>query len=311
MAKILLDYVFPIKVISPIASASTAFLKQVCIIVKPSGVNPVGVVTLCTTKSQVSAITDNTNADQLFDAGMTRVYVLTANTLDVKTVLDANKSNFYTVLISDDFLDADLSALDLGSFDGVTGIAIVDLEIAKVQAKIKNRSAFKTTLANGSGNMFFAFGSLLSNRLNWNNQQYITMPFDDSVSTLGDAELLFDEKISFVINDDEFSKRLALFAVGGQAIVAPYIIKDLCINLQSKALQWIGANQPSYTIKEASLLEERLQEDVIDLFISKNRIEKGSVLILLEDDNFTASGYITVSEPKALWRVISEMKQTL
>ena len=311
MAKILLDYVFPIKVVSPIVSASTDFLKQVCIVVKPKAGVVAGTVTLCTTKLQVLTLTDNDNAEQLFNAGLSRVYVLTADDLDLETILDANRSNFYTVLISDDFVDVDLATLDLGAFDGVTGVAVIDLEIAKVQAKIEKRVAFKTTVNHGAGNMFFAFGSLLANRLNWNNQQYITMPFDDGINDLGTAELLFAERISFVINDDEFNKRLAFFAVGGKAIVAPYIIKDLCINLQSKALQWIGANQPQYTLKEGALLEERLQEDVINSFIERNRIEKGTVLIKLEDENFTASGYITVSEPKALWRVISEMKQTV
>ena len=55
---------------------------------------------------------------------------------------------------------------------------------------------------------------MLSNLLNWNNQQYITMPVNDAVDTLGDAEALYDDKVSFVINDTEFGNRLALSAIG-------------------------------------------------------------------------------------------------
>ena len=158
----------------------------------------------------------------------------------------------------------------------------------------------------------YAFGKLLSNASNWLNQQYITMPFDDGIDTLGDANSLFDDKVCFVLSDDEFGKRLALFAVGGKAIVCPYILKNLRIDLQSAALSWISGNQPQYTKKEAALLETRLQQDVINEdYIDRNLIEAGTVEITLVNDNFVATGDINVAEPKALWRVFSEMRQTL
>jgi hypothetical protein len=313
MAKILLDYVFPISVIAPTPQASTAFLKQVCVIAKPNEANEenVGSITLCTNAAAVTALTANTNAAQLFNAGMNRVYVLLSDDLDVAEALDDNQGLFYTVLISDDFGDSDLATLDLGTFKGVTGLSSTSTSVCATQAAIENRCAFFTNSTNKAKNLFYAFGSLLSNQLGWNSQQYITMPFNDGVETLGDAENLFAGKISFVIFDDEFSSRLALFACGGKAITAPYIIKNLCIDLQSRALQWIAGNQPKYTLKEAALLETRLQEDVVQSFIARNWIDAGIVEIKLEAQNFVASGYINVAEPKALWRVISELKQTL
>jgi hypothetical protein len=313
MAKILLDYVFPISVIAPTPQASTAFLKQVCVIAKPNEANEenVGTITLCTTAAAVAELTANTNASQLFNAGMNRVYVLLSDDLDVAEALDENQGVFFTVLISDDFGNSDLATLDLGTFKGVTGLSSTDKAVVATQAAIENRCAFFTNSTNKAKNLFYAFGSLLSNQLGWNSQQYITMPFNDGVDTLGDAEELFDGKVSFVISDDEFSTRLALFACGRKAITAPYIIKNLCIDLQSRALQWISGNQPKYTLKEAALLETRLQEDVVQSFITRNWIDAGIVEIKLEAQNFVASGYINVAEPKALWRVISELKQTL
>lgn len=425
--KILLDYVFPITVISPTPAASTAFLKQVCVVAKPATGQEgnVGQVFQCNNMEAVAVRTDNTNAQQLFDAGMSRVFVLLATDLDLAEALAAHLNEFFTVLISDDFDDADITevvttpavastltvgdltftakvpgedgdlitialtndvsageevahavgtdivvkiedgvstaqqivdaiedsiscsalvsvaiatgeedtaqdavvetpldggadavteegtGLQIGAFKGVVGVSSADTEVCADQAAIANRNAFFTSEANGAKNMFYAFGSLLSNALNWLNQQYIPMPFDDGVDELGAANALFDDKVSFVMNDDEFGNRLALFAVGGKAIVQPYIIKNLSIDLQSRALQWIASNEPQYTLKEASLLEARLQEDVINSFITKKWIEAGTVEITLEDDNFVASGDINVSEPKALWRVFSEMRQTL
>ncbi len=414
MAKILLDYVFPITVVENIPQASTAFLKQVCVAVKvKSGQEAFNsVATLCTSMTQVAAITDNTDAQKLFDAGMTRVYIMGMVDLDFSVPMTNYGSLFYTLLISSDFVIADIEATQAflkvgettytaklagiggndisiiyttgavagaevvtvvgkqitvqissgvstqlqiktkviasaaamllieapvidsgddsvtqaaysetnlaggdgfvrGPFKGVVGFTSEDLDFIGDFAATENQVGFYGLDANGAGNMFYAFGSLLSS-VGWKNKQYITMPLDDLVADLGSALNLFDEKISFVIDDDEFGTKLALFAVGGKAIVQPYIIKEICINLQSRAVSWIAANQPDYTMKEASLLETRLQEDVINrMYINQGTIEAGTVNIQLVESNFVASGAIDVSEPKALWRVESILSQTL
>ncbi len=200
--------------------------------------------------------------------------------------------------------------LDLGEFEGVTGISSDDDTFLAEQAAIANRCAFHVDSSNGAKNMFYAFGKILSNALNWRNQQYVSMPYADDVETLGSAETLFDDKISFVISDDEFGERLALFACGGKAIVAPYIKKNLMIDLQSAALSYISGNQPAYTKKQAALLEDEL-EKVVRGYVEDESIEAGTVEILLEQDNFVASGNFNIAEPKALWRIFGEMRQTL
>jgi hypothetical protein len=415
MSKILLDYVFPISQILPTPEASTAFLKQVCLVVKPKAGQEgnVGTIYECTNMLQVGIRTDNDNAEQLFAAGMSKVFILLADDLDMDTPMDANQGLFYTLLISDDFDDDDKNGvkaslvendltftavekgvagngisvefldtgtagsevvtvtlekisvsmedaastaqqikdaidaseaasalitvaiadgqaataqnafaednlatgadeLSVGTFPGVIGVSIEDEDIAAEQAVIEKRSAFFTSPTNGAKNLCFAFGSLLANLVNWNNQQYITMPVSDGVDELGEANSLFDNKVSFVLEDDEFGKRLALFAAGNRAIVAPYILKNLMIDLQSRALNWISGNQPQYTLKEAALLETRLQEDVINEYINvKGWITAGVIEITLQNDNFVATGAINVAEPKALWRVFNELRQTL
>ena len=307
---ILLDYFFPITAISPTPAASTAYLKQVCIIVTPKAAVPTGIATLCTSMVGVAALTDNTEAQQLFDAGMSRVYVMPADDLDLADALVDYGSDFFTVLISSDFVDADVTAMTLGTFKGVVGVSSDSDVFLAVQSVIENRAAFHTTTGNKAKNMFYAFGKLLSNSLNWTNQQYITMPVADDVATLGDANALFDDKISFVINDSEFGKRLGLFAAGSKAITAPYITRNLEIDLQSRALSYISGNQPGYTKTQAALLEDELQK-VVTSFIDRQWIEAGTVEVKLEQENFVASGYINISEPKALWRIFGEIRQTL
>lgn len=427
--KILLDYVFPISVITPTPEASTSFLKQACVVCKPKSGQEgnVGNIYECSSMTAVAARTDNTNAQQLFNAGMSKVYILLSNDLDLTDALaEGAGSDFYTLLVSDDFGDEDIgqtqtsaavaaskvigdltftavhagtggnsitvellgdttegneiahatgnaitvhmedgvstadeiaaaiqesvscSALvtvavamgqgsvaqdavtatnlqdgaaavfdtgtgtQVGTWDGVIGVSTDDTDILAAQAAIEQRVAFYGSSTNKAKNMMYAFGKLLSNLSSWKNQQYITMPYDDEIGTLGDANSLFDDKVSFVLSDDEFGIRLGLFAAGGKAIVAPYIVKNLRIDLQSAALSWISGNQPAYTKKEAALLETRLQEDVINAdYINTNLIEAGTVEISLVNDNFVATGAINIAEPKALWRVFNEMRQTL
>lgn len=430
--KILLDFFFPVTAVSPTPQASTAFLKQACLVVKPKGAVPVGVITLCTSMAQVTALTDNTEAQQLFDAGMNRVYILTASNLNLAAALDARAGEFYTLIVSSDFVDADITltqaqgvatitsfanlltgtadtltiegvvftaqagavtpgagtfqaatsndltaaslaaqinahpvtsllvvatvvgavvtlksvangfsgndidvvytdggvnvgltltglvsgklsggaGLMLGGFKGVTGVSSTNDVFLALQAAIENRVAFHTTSGNKAKNMAFAFGKLLSNALDWSNQQYIPMPLADDTDTLGEANALFDSKISFVISDDEFSNRLSLFAVGGKAIVAPYIERNLTVDMQSRALSYISGNQPSYSLTDAALLEDELQK-VIDLYISRGWITAGEVDVRLEAENFVASAYMNIAEPKALWRIFGVISQTL
>src|SRR4051812_9534930 len=111
MGKILLDYAFPVTVIAPTPQASTGFLKQACLVVKPKAGQEgnVGTVYQCNNMTDVAALTTNTNAQQLFNAGMSKVYILLSSDLDLVDALTANQDLFYTLLISDDFVDNDLT----------------------------------------------------------------------------------------------------------------------------------------------------------------------------------------------------------
>jgi hypothetical protein len=233
------------------------------------------------------------------------------DTLDLLgAAIEGHEAEFHTILISSDYNDAALAVLDVGAFSGVVGVASTSDVTTAAQSVIQNRVAFHSTSTNKAKNMFYAFGKLLSNASNWRNQQYITMPFADDVDTLGEANSYFDDKTSFVISDSEFGNRLALFAAGGKAIVGPYIKRNLELDFQSRALSYISGNQPQYTKKQAALLEDELQK-VIQSYIDREWIEEGTVEVLLEQDNFVATGNINISEPKALWRIFAEMRQTL
>lgn len=422
---LLLDYAFPIEAIEPLAAPSLAYLKRVLVVAKPKTGQEgnVGTIYQCLNMAAVAVRTDNTNAQQLFNAGLTQVYVLLADNLDMTTPLETFNDAF-TLLISDDFdkddmtlaqadgvvtvtsyanlvsgtddtvtvagvtftaqagaatlgdatfqaatsndataasLAAQINAHDdasalviatvvgaivtikakdsgsagneidlsyddndtnvgitisgvtggnldggagivVGTWNGVIGVSEDDLTFLEAQALITKRTAFFGSATNGAKSMFYAFGKLLSNR-DWKNQQYLEMPVNDDIDTLSEAENLFDLKVSFVLNSTQYGNRLALFTNNRKAIVAPYIYEWFQISMQGWGVSYIALNQPDYTIREASLLQDYLKEQADETFVETKIVESLTVKISLVEDNFMANGDLAISEPKALWRV--------
>jgi hypothetical protein len=427
---LLLDYAFPIEAIEALAEPSKAYLNRVCVIAKPKTgqESNVGTIFQCLSMAEVAVRTDNTNAQQLFNAGLTQCYVLLANNLDLATYL-ATAKTFFTVLISDDFdkdaitisqadgiatisafaalvagtadtftvgeivftaqatsavageatfqsatsneatassLATQINAhngtknlviatavgavltikaknsgsagnnivlaynsngsvgivlsgitagkldggagLFLGTWNGVVGVSSDNLAFLEAQAMITKRTAFFGSTTNGAKSMFFAFGKLLAGAT-WRNQQYVEMPLNDGIDTIAEALNLYDSRISFVLNSDQYQNRLAFFANNRKAIVAPYLSELFQLMMQGWGVGYIALNQPAYTILQASLLEDYLAGEADKTFVQTNLIENISVQITLVENNFTASGNLQIAEPKALWRVSSVLTE--
>lgn len=303
MKDALLTYVMKVDAYAPTPSASTAYIRKVLCVVKPKSGDG-GTISECTTKAEVQDLT-NASCYKLLEAGMSSILVLPTNSLDIADILEATSYKFFTILIDNAFTTT--TGLDVGNFKGVIGWTNNDRTTAKAFGIVGNNVGFYDITDNASENTYFAFGKLLSAN-DWKNQQYIEMPKTSNITTTAQAELLFDDALSFVLTSEEYGNRLALFASNRRAIIAPYIYEEMTLKLQSKALQYISLNQPNYTQAEASLLEDSLQS-VVDGYIQKGIIESGRVDVGLTDENFVVSAEIQIPEPKALWRIKATMQQ--
>lgn len=306
MKDVLLEYVMKVDAYAPTPSASTAYIRKVLCIVKPLPEGATGTITECTTKAEVQALT-NANCHVLLEAGLPSVYVLPMNDLNIADIVEADNKKFFTILVDGAFTNEDLNGFDAGDFAGVVGWTVENREQAKNWGYGNSNVGFYDLDVNGSKNMYYAFGKLLSAN-NWKNQQYIEMPFGSGISSINQAELMFEDSISFVLTSEEYKNRLALFASNRRAIVAPYVYEELTLKLQSKALQYISLNQPNYTEAEASLLEDALQ-GVVDGYVEQGILTHGKVVVSLTDEQFVAQASINIPEPKALWRIRATMKQ--
>lgn len=306
MKDVLLQYVMKVDAYAPLPSASTAYIRKVLCVVKPLPEGETGTITECTEKSEVQALT-NANCWKLLEAGMNSIYVLPSNDLKIGDILNETDKKFFTILIDGAFSNEETNAMTVGEFKGVIGWTSETQEQAKQWGYGDNNVGFYDLAENGSQNMYWAFGKLLSAN-DWKNHQYIEMPFSSKITDIKKANLLFEDKVSFVLTSEEYGNRLALFASNRRAIVAPYAYEEVILKLQSKAAQYISLNQPAYNEAEASLLEDSLQ-GVLDEYKEKGIFTIANIDVEPTNENFIMKAEIEVDEPKALWRIEANMKQ--
>lgn len=307
MKDILLEFVFQIKTSTPIPAASTAYLRHALVLVKPKDETVESEIVRVTSPEQAAELTACEDLKSLLGAGVSYCYVLPTPTLDVADILRESPYRFFTALISSDFSAEEIAAKDFGGFSGVTGSVWYDKAQAKAFAVSERQCAFWGLPLNKGANMFTAFGNLLS-RDTWKNQQYCPCPKDDGITEIGDADALFDDRVSFALHSEEFGTRLAFFVAGGQAIVAPYVKEEIKLKMQGRALTWINANEPDYTLTDAKLLEAYLNKG-LEPYLAQKIITGGEVRVSLYQENFVGSAKILIPEPKALWRLFGELAQ--
>lgn len=307
-SNVILDYAFKVSASSVIPTADTSFLKAVAVVLKPDEactVSTEGIYTI-TAKSQFADYTQNANVEKILDI-KSWCYVILSDTLDLEDILEANKTNLFTVLISSDFTKTDFGTnnanLKLGTFDGIVGYSLVsagqsDLDFLEAIAQIG--VGFDGT----EKNFYHAFSSLLGGA-SWKNQQYIEM-LEAGYDELGSAEYDFEKRLSFVINQGT-KYYLGFFANEGRVIIAKYIIKELTILQQSKALSWIASVQPTLNIVNAKLLETKLNE-VYAPYIRQGIIDDAQTIVSIDNNqDFVCTAEITITDPRALWRVFANL----
>lgn len=275
-----------------------------------------GIITV-TDPEQLQYYTDQfADIQGAFDAGLTRVYlVLVDDILDAPALLLDKECDFYTVYGSLDFT-ADEYIIAFAGWQGVKGFTTIDEVTGALYAVEPKQCVFyEDTLSLPTMRAYYglyAFGSLLSAG-SWANQQYIPVvtingsPAED----LGTAELLFDERLSFYLNDEEQGTRLAFFVAGGLSITTPYINEELKVVMQSNMLNFMSTNQPMNIETNRLLLEQRGKK-IINQYVGDGLLDPDGVntlTITKGDEVFIVDGEMETTEAVALWRVDIDAKQ--
>ena len=307
MTDILLNYAMPIEKITPMIGADLTFLHKALVICKPKAEAQTEVKEF-TSEEEVKAITD-AKCYELLNAGMSSIYVLAINDLNITAIENLKDFQYFTILIDEAFTTEEVEARNFGEFKGVIGYMNEDRSFIKQFNVAEWNAGFYGKVKNGAVNMYRSFGKLLSG-FTWRNQQYIEMEENDGITELNEANVAFDDKVNFVLNSPRYGNRLALFSAGNKAIVAPYIFEEATNNIQGWGLQYINLNNPDYTVKDAKLMQEFIQNKLNVTYVNTGLMPSATCIIsITEGSNFVASGSFVFGEPKALWRVKSTVQQ--
>lgn len=301
---LLLNFVVPTTIQDVLPSADLSWLKHVMVIVKPKE-NVENGITDCVKKSEITDITDS-KCFELLDSGLNLITLVAADTLEnAKTLLDNDTEHRYLTILVDPAFEDITNAL-AWTREYVMGWSTNDKTKAKSAASGKDVCCFFDEADVNGILMYRAFGQFLSGNT-WKDCQLARLDDSDQfgVKDLGVANELFDAGVSFAITDPEYKTSLALFAAGKFTITAPYILKQAKIQSQGLFIQYLNLRNPKYTVREAGLIENYLNTNMQEIFVTSGLTEELNISVDLDSslNDWYVIGTMEMKRPRAIWRM--------
>lgn len=296
MINFILDYASPTSINTTTAQAPTGFLRQVLVAIK-SDADDTAISTL-TSKPTTSI---SRCVDGLFDGGLARVSYIKLNLADL-TGFNVSQENF--TILFDGYSEAELSARDLGDFEGVIGF-----ETSNTADTIENKVCKMYSTNKDGYTLGYTFGLGLSNVV-WSNLQYLASnKAINFVTDLGTANLLYDNKISAWARDDVVGLRLISFFVGGEPFTKPYIEKEIAINLQTNNLNLLASGL-DYTKQDCAIVKNFNSDYINKFYVASGLINGFDYSVDLTTDNEFLST-LEVDPTIPVWKILMNIKGVL
>ncbi|AUR91873.1 tail sheath protein [Vibrio phage 1.166.O._10N.261.51.C7] len=311
MAKFLAyDYAVPISTQQAIGTVPLDYIRRVYCAVISNNETPSQepYVIEALTPEAVDAVTDNVEVKELFNGGMNSIWLIVipsdGDVTSIKDLVATLENETLTILAADGVVSTALEATEnLKVANGVIGASFTLALRAEAETLAVSECGFVDN--DGSGSMFYAFGRLLS-QVGWTNLQYIVMPTPSQSGTVTDvglAESLFNERISFFLDDDALGRSLGFFAAGGFSIVDRYVRAQVGRDIQAAGLNYISLKRPNNTQVNRDFMTLELRTAFLT-YENGGLLLEGSTLEITEGtENFVATGEFTMELPVALWRL--------
>ena len=315
MSNVVLDYAVAFNQVSALSAPSYGFLRQVGVVIPVEGTGTAGDITEITTPADLEEMAP-TYGDEimgLFDGGLNSITLIVVDQIeDLTDLIDGLETQFYTLANTSAFETSDFLSYS-SNWGAVRCFSDVDKQTCVDNAKTANVCAFfENGTPKNAYKMFFAFGTFLSATL-WRNQQYIPSTSDSgAVKTVGDAEALYDDRVSFFLTGDSSGTRLGFFCVGGLSMTTPYVSKELELSMQFKMTNYLTVNQPfNVELSRASLA--RIGNKQVKVYLDAGLLdpdETNTISITKSVEVFEVNGALTTAPAIALWRVKISAFQT-
>jgi hypothetical protein len=302
------NYFMPIVVKPAPAPTSLGYLKRICLVVKPRDSVSDQFVQIADS-SFLPDYTNNVNGYQLLNKLSSIYLAVCSNLLTLNYLLDPVNSQFFTLLVSDDYNGSELADINIGTFRGVVASNLNNISSASSFAKGMNQVASCNETAN---DLAYLFALLLSD-INWSNQQAVQTPIGSPIASTFDD--YFDRKLSF-IGTDKISNihKVCGFFCGARPIITPYIMEQLKVELQDKWQAYLVKNSPNVSELNCAKIQSYLYEDVLANYIQTDEyanrpLVSADIKVYMENNDFAGMCDIEISKLTAWWRLLTTITE--
>jgi hypothetical protein len=302
------SYFMPIVAKPAPAPTNLGYLRRICLVAKPKdGVEEQFLQ--ITDPTDISNYTNNQNGFQLLNK-LSSIYLAVCEDLsELNELLDPVNSQFFTILVSDDFSEEELTSINIGTFRGVAASNLTNLNSAGAFAMGLNQTASCNSTAN---DLAYLFALLLSEN-SWNNLQAVQTPNGSPLASSFDD--YFDKKISF-IGTDKISgvHKVCGFFCGGRPIITPYIMEQLKVELQDKWQAYLVKNSPNVSELNCAKIQSYLYDEVLINYIQTDEyasrpLTYANIKVYVENNDFAGLCDIEISKITAWWRLLTTITE--
>lgn len=258
--------------------------------------------------------TDNSEVSFFMVGGLNTVYLLIkSDEVDPadENAIDFDPTNYFTLCHSSDTALENAQAIQFADFNGVTVYATSDQATAETLSQTD--VVFYDTGDSYAG-AYEQFGYFLT-QVYWRNNQYYVLSGDNpasTVTTLGEADSLFEKRISFYLEGNE-GPTLGFFGCANEAITKTYLNKLIQLETQQAITSYIQVNEPNDTavqrvnIEEAamSVIEKYEQYPYFYLDADKDNY----INILKSDEMYFVDGEAEIKIADPIWRAQISVKE--
>jgi hypothetical protein len=302
------NYYMPIVVRPAPAPTNLGYLKRICLVAKPKeGVQEEFLQLM--DSSLLPNYTNNGNGYQLLNKLSSIYLALCSDLTTLNDLLDPVNSQFFTLLVSDDYNSDELATINIGNFRGVTASNLTDLNLASVFAMGLNQVA---SCNSGANDLAYLFALLLSDT-SWNNQQAVQTTIGSPLASTFDD--YFDRKLSF-IGTDKISgvHKVCGFFCGGRPIITPYIMEQLNVELQDRWQTYLVKNRPNVSELNCAKIQSDLYDNVIIYYLQTDEypsrpLVSATIKVYMENNDFAGRCDIEISKITAWWKLLTTITE--
>lgn len=265
------DYASPVSVSAPDVQPSTAYLRQLLVVLK-TDISETEITTLTQSPTDVGLEA----VARAFTGGLKVVSYIKLE--DLTTLNTFNLKGAYYTLVVIGYTPAEITASNYGNYDGV--VIYANDSVGDVVSGITNHAYCYGALGLKA---CFTFGKFLSAPTFKNLSYTDATSQEETLQDEGIASQWYNAKGIAWGYDDQVGSRLVTAFINGKGLSTPYILRELIILFQTNSFN-IMATEINYTVADAKNVQG-FNQQILNTYITQGLILSADYSVALSPSN--------------------------